>query len=627
MKIAYLNPYENSMENHAFFSMQSVALKLGIELLECKDEVHICSCSPDFVISVTSQLAKMTHHPTYLVMHEPKSNIFIGKEKFQNILTYDGYLTISDSLLRFIADFSYGVGRTEESGFFYLTPQRSNLSVNWLQIAKLDRSKIAYIGKNLNRHILKLLKKLDAMNVLAIHGPTASWEKQNYSSYRGPVAFDGVSPQNIYATCGIGLVLLDDRWQSEDIVSNKIFEILSVGAMAICPDIPWIRKWFGDDVLYFDVDKSHSEMARQIRSHYEFCLGSPHIASAMATRARNTFEKYFSAERMFLNLIDYHKSKILGLKTRIESAGPQVNITVVVRCGGRAVETVARAVNSIIDQTFGVFHIIFAKHRDIDLSVILDDKFKEVATFEEFLIPDGGRAAMLYEELKRVKTEYFAILDDEDILLPNHFETLFTAGRQVSLDFDIAFSGTLSVDSPVDIGIHTPCNRIISKFGFSTPVRTSQDLYNQIHICSLVARIDLLSPELMKVPNMGAAGDLLLVNLLSRRKKPIFSYRATLLYTAPSVDEPDWRADPARHSDEISLTLRSGLSFSPAWTPDEPEISLKIVNIISGENRGWKFYKNKFAQIIRRPSILLGPLAPPWRRFKAKMRARRKGER
>ena len=133
-----------------------------------------------------------------------------------------------------------------------------------------------------------------------------------------------------------------------------------------------------------------------------------------------------------------------------------------VRCGGRALDFVRRAINSIRKQSYGKFTVILASYRHIDLSTITKDLSGAIDEFVQLHIPGGGRAKMLFEGLKRVSTPYFAILDDDDFWLSNHFEELFRAGRQVRDDFDIAFSGTVAFDSLLDT---TKTYRLIEIYG------------------------------------------------------------------------------------------------------------------------------------------------------------------
>ncbi len=644
MKIAYYNPYVNSAENQIFYSMQIAGARIGHDLVECKDERDIYAFDPDFVISVSLQVPKVTHHPAYVAMHEPTSHVFAYKTKFQQVLSYDGYLTVSDSIVRFVRDFTYGVYRSDDPGFFYLTPQQSDLAVDWQSVRDGADPRIAYFGTNWRARMPQLLRRLDSMNILRIHGPSASWEKDGYAGYRGPVAFDGMGPQGVYAETGAGLVLMDQQWLQEDVISNRIFEISSVGAVAFCPDIPWIRKWFADSVHYFDPTLTEAEMAVQIKAGFDAMRADPDAAVQMGQSARTIFETHFSAEKMLTNAVAYHERKVRDLPARVAKVGPQAEITVIIRCGNRSVEQVREPVTSLIRQTFGKIHIVFAKFADLDLSALHDEIARGGLTCEEFLIPKGGRATMLYEGLKRIKTEYFAVLDDDDQLMPDHFEALFLAGRRMSPNFDVAFSGTIDSGVSEDVGTHTKSTRVIARFGYKSSIESFKDLLAPIHIGSLVARADLLAPDLIEAPDMKTAEDSLLIGIVARRSKPIFSYRASFLYNVASSDGSNWRTDPDRQTDERTLALRGGFALTPAWISNSPSINPRIAEMhkhvvqhenylsrviasgtppLSSDRTATRSDQVTVANILRRPSILLGPLAPRWRAFKGRWRARR----
>ena len=80
---------------------------------------------------------------------------------------------------------------------------------------------------------------------------------------------------------------------------------------------------------------------------------------------------------------------------------------------------------------------------------------------------------MLFEGVQRVSTEYFAVLDDDDFLLSDHFEDLFRACRLADQRFDIAFSGVIEFDHPTALGGEVISNRNIARFGFSRTIEAS----------------------------------------------------------------------------------------------------------------------------------------------------------
>ncbi|HUA76482.1 MAG TPA: glycosyltransferase, partial [Acetobacteraceae bacterium] len=488
-------------------------------------------------------------------------------QRVRNLFSYDGYLTISDSLVRFVRDFCYGVGRSEEPGFFYLTPQASELRTDWQTVVKGDALRVVYFGTNWNRRTPLLFRALERTGILAIHGPEESWREEGYASYRGPIPFDGVSPQRIYAECGLGLALMDERWRREDVISNRVFEIASVGAVAICPDMPWTRKWFGDAVLYYEADRSAQEIAEKIRAHHDFVRANPERAQAMGEEARQIFEAHFAAERMLANAIAYHERKTAERRQRRAEMEPAPRISVVLRCGGRDPGVVRRAVDSIRRQTFGSFTVILAKFRPVDLSEITADTSGAIAEFVEFLIPGGSRAEMLFAALDRVKTPYFAVLDDDDFWMSDHFEELFRAGRRVREDFDMAFSGSIGFDYPILYNATQSCSRNILRFGYEGPIADALDVQIAIGTNCFVARTDLIQKAMRAVPQMRTAEDSLLVCLLAWRSRPIFSYRPTAFYRRDAEDGSRWQIDAQRTEDEISLALRAGLAWQPDWLP------------------------------------------------------------
>jgi len=593
MRIAFYNPWENSSENQAFMSMAEAGARIGVDLVACANAADIDRCGPDFVLSVATSVPKVTDHPAYLNLHEPKSYLFNEPQRLRNILTYDGYVTISDRLDRFIADICSGVGRREEPGFFFLTPQRSELRSDWDQADRAATLRVAYFGTNWNRRMPLLFRALDRLGIARIHGPRASWEPENLSSYAGPVAFDGVGPQRVYAECGIGLALLDERWQQEDIVSNRIFEISSVGAVSVCPDMPWVRKWFGDSVLYVDQTQPMRDMADRIRQHHAFCRANPDAAKQMGAQARAIFEAHFTAERMLANLCAYHDGRTARRRAERAALGDSPEISVVVRCGGRPVDMLRRAVGSIERQSFGRFTVILAKYRDIDTTPLTGATSGAITRFDEFLIAGGGRAEMLYAALRRVVTPYVAVLDDDDFWLSDHMEALFRAGRGEGADFDMAFSGVVDFDHPVRFSATQFFDRTLGRFGFDKPLSNAHDIQDAIHLSGFVARADLLRPAMLDTPAMRTAEDSLLICLLARRSKPVFSWKATAFYRRDPEDGSHWQRDPQRTEDVISLALRAGLAYAPSWLPSPafamldhvwPEARKTIGATVLGEN-------------------------------------------
>lgn len=567
MKIAFHNPWPQRPGNRRFEALRQTGAPLGVVFADCADERDIEAALPDLVVSVSASVPKIVDVPSYLFLHEPKSHILREQQRLRNALSYDGYLTVSDELASFARDLCHGVGRTDEPGFFHTTPPRAQYRANWRREALGRDLRVAYCGTNRAQPMLGLFRDLDEAGILQLRGPAQGWAPLRLRGYAGELPFDLFGPQRVYAAAGIGLALIDPRRQRENVVNDRVFEICGAGAVAICPDIPWIRQWFGDSVLYFDPDATQRRIAATIIRYHAFCLAEPEAAETMAARARSIVEEHFAADRMIGNLLTFHRRRTEERAARCARMLAAPQISVVVRCGGRALALVRRAIDSIRRQSFGRFTVILAKYRDIDLSEVIADRSGAITDFVEFLIPGGGRAQMLFEGVKRVGTEYFAVLDDDDFLLSDHFEELFRAGRRADDRFDIAFSGVMEFDHPTALDGGVISNRNIARFGFNRTIEDVGDLLAVIHVACFVARRDLLMDDLLTTPAMSTAEDSLLVGFLVRRTKPVFSFRPTAFYRRDGHDASGWQTDPRRKDDELTLALRGSLAWAPQWLP------------------------------------------------------------
>lgn len=274
------------------------------------------------------------------------------------------------------------------------------------------------------------------------------------------------------------------------------------------------------------------------------------------------------AKRLLAGVIDLHARRAAARPEMLKRAGEEAHVSVIVRCGGRDLKIVQRAVNSIASQTFGRFTVIFVKYRPIDLSSIRAAPAGRIAGFLEVDLPGGGRSETLFTGLRHVATPYFTVLDDDDWWMRDHMETMFAAGRADDPAFDVAYSGVIAVDYPAGTDGDQSPKRSIYQFGMPGRPKTIFDVTGPVAITGFVARSDLLAPDLLQIPEMNTAHDSALIALLCRRKMPVFSYRATAFYTRGSPDGSGWATHPGRGEEMITFQLRSKLALAPSWLMD-----------------------------------------------------------
>lgn len=574
MKIGFLNPWSMAAENQAFCSLRIAAERLGHEAVQCRNSEDVERHAPAFVLAATSMQPKLADVPHYGVIHEPRDKFLAHRKYFQNLLTYDGYLTISDRLEKFLSDLSCGAGRSMPVGYFYLTCQRQDeLSADLDALIRQRALRISYFGTNWDKRRENFFRILSDEEDVRIFGPPDSWPHINRRAYGGHI-FDGCGVQQHYATNGIGLCMLSDLHLRDDAVSNRIFEIASVGAIALCCDIPWIRKNFGDSVYYFDQELGDEALRHAVLKLRDEIYSNPEAAIEKARRARAIFESRFTAEIMLENAIRYHEAVSSARRSGLHAAEQTYSpvISVILRCGSRSIEYVERAIQSVRNQTYGRFEVVLVRHRDLDLTPVLDSPRGRIRSFRVVDCIGGNRSASLWAGLRSVSGEYFAVLDDDDWWLSDHFERLFHPSPKSPRERWLAYSGSIvQYRDERMFGSGITDRREIHSFGIagwgSLAAVTSGFSSN-----CFVASTDLLDPDLLIDPRMDIGEDSYLIFSLIAQTKPVFSYAATAAFDRSSSDQTDNLKHPRRFEDELTLQLRvfgrrsSAILPGDSWT-------------------------------------------------------------
>ncbi len=151
------------------------------------------------------------------------------------------------------------------------------------------------IGKGRSRH-QEVLKQLDKTGLLRIYGPeifqgVRVWA--GYQSYVREIPFDGISMIDEIASAGIALVLSSQAHKDAGLMSNRLFESVAAGALIICDENPFARKYFGDSLLYIDGRLPAEEMVEDIQRHLDWAISHPEAALAKAAKAQGILREKF----------------------------------------------------------------------------------------------------------------------------------------------------------------------------------------------------------------------------------------------------------------------------------------------------------------------------------------------
>lgn len=582
-RIGYLNPWREKAENQAFVSLREGARRIGHTFVHVTTSDEILAADLDFVIAVATTQPKLTAVPTFGAIHEPRTRFWEKHEYFQNLMTYDGYMTIADSLHGFLKAFCAGAGKPQHVGYYYNTPQRQEIVADVEALAARGALSLCYFGTNWDPRSRPLFRALVKKDYMRVYGPKESWDYLQGQKYFGSPAFDGNAVQKEYAAHGVGLAVLSRGHALDDVISNRIFEIASVGAVAICPDIPWIRKNFGDSVYYFDPNGTVYEIFEAIDAAMAAILGDPKTAAAKARAARAVFEERFASEVMVANAVQYFEEwKDRGGRRQPPSQSPLIDV--IVRIGGRPVEVVQRALQSLEDQTAGRFRVVFIRYKDMDVSAITQASWERIEGFDIVDKTGGDRATTMAEGMRHVTSPYFALLDDDDFVLPGHFEALLRQADAAPADRLFAYSGFMDVEEPeADAEPDGRERRAIRSF--HPAAGNAWSIMGTFAPNGFLASSALLRFIDLEGWTMHTAEDTLLISTLAAHGEPLFSYRATACHVVGSQGASNYLETPTRQEDLLETFLRQQTLF------DRLERNFGKPSMSNWERLGWQLHR------------------------------------
>lgn len=306
-KIAILNCYlqgghTQTAEIEAAKRLEIAAKNIGADAKMFAKSEELYDYAPDIVLCHAYQDAKLTHFPTYGTLTMPPAWVRNQPRFVRNILSYDAYISLSDSVNTYVAELSAKTGKPIPSVF-------SAFSVPYAPFTCPDFSNAyaAYLGTNWDgaRHG-SFFELFDNKDVLKCFGPKKSWTYLPKDVYGHPVPFDGKSVGEVYRKSGIGLCFNHKDFEIEGIPTSRFFEIPSGSAIVLGGNNPLLRSLYGDAALYVDTNLSHHELAQQVTEKVHWVRSNPKKAAEMAEQTHTIFSEKLCMEVLLDNLINFH---------------------------------------------------------------------------------------------------------------------------------------------------------------------------------------------------------------------------------------------------------------------------------------------------------------------------------
>ncbi len=548
MRIAIHNHYAGQEVAETEFARKicRAASNLGWEAAEVGVSAEINQFHPDFVLALHFRTPKLTQYPTYGSMVNPPA-YFLHDDRFvKNVLSYDGYFSSSDHITAWLKDILYETGKKYLLSPFYTSCQ----SVSY-RPPRISQPRLLYVGTNWDgpRH-QELFRQLDMTPSLDIYGPRGGWSYL-HQSYRGVLPFDGSSIFEALNQAGVGLCLHRAEHCAAATPSTRIFEIAASGAIAICQEHSFIRRAFGDSVLYFDDAASPKQAASQISKYMHWIKENPEQALTLSKKAYDIFARDFTLEKLLSDVVPHHQ-RLVEQKgfaispTRRSPKGKTVQF--IVRVGERSTRYIHRALDSLAAQTEGRIGVLLVRYGEVPRINELREQYADRLAVEIVESPRTRfRSAQLWAGLNRISAEYFGILDDDDILHPNHVHSLLQALGQ-SEKCGVAYSGSIrvweadpngSTESPPDV---PQTERAELTYFEPFDLNRLVTLENFITSNAFIARSSLLK-RLGDDPQLPLLEDLFLLLYLCRHAEFAFSYEATceFYWRDHKKDNTAWR--------------------------------------------------------------------------------------
>jgi Glycosyl transferase family 2 len=531
MKIAVHNEFlgKYCAETELARRMCIAGENLGWEIIEVGSSHAIENFKPDFVLVLHFGTPKVTEFPTYGCMWNPISFFkqWCGVYRSQrNILSYDGYLSSSEQVDTWLKGILYGTGKK-----YFICPDfyTSCHQIPYQQPQIIDPA-LVYIGTNWDgSRYQEIFERLDREKYMQIYGSPDAWQYLNLS-YKGKLPFDGNSVISTLNQAGVGLCLHKQDHINAAIPSMRIFEIVASGALAICAEHAFIRSAFGDSVFYLDSSLSPQDQVAQISEYVQWIRDNQQKALEMSLRAHQIFTTEYSLENLLLKIVPYHQKIVIEKgfvkKEDIVKIDSKI-VEVIVRVDDGNEKNIRRCFESISNQTYDNIKVILVICKSL---LHLNGLIEEYDSRLKFKIIKVEKSAFnstkMIAGLNILTGDYFGMLNDGDVMHPNHLYSLVSILDNSPEDIGVAYSGSIG-----SIGVASKLNSNVenSQLAYFEPFNLNKLLNFDKFVGSnsFIARTELIDKNMLEDPQLNLVEDISLIINLSRKTKFSFSYDPT----------------------------------------------------------------------------------------------------
>ena len=457
-------PALKTAEDECIARLKLAAADLGLECIQVDSfarltappHTQLTAQDVDFVLSLHFETPKCYDIFSFVALWNPLQFYYEWgyRRCTSHLLTHDDFLSCSspwadDHVIRSIAQdpardkprfhLYHSLGKTlfppttGEGRVFYT-------GINWERVS----------GKR-GRHG-ELLQLLDAGDFIRIFGPRKFqgvdvWA--GYRSYAGSLPFDGLSVVREINRAGICLALSSDAHTQSELMSNRLFESIAAGAVTICDENPFARRFFGDSLLYIDCTLPPEDTFHQVTAHIHWIRANPDKALRLAADAQEIFRKEFTLSHCLDEIyagLSRRKEHLDALSRPRPDAGAIDVLLLMPEFSPSVLE--GHIESCLAQRNVTIRPILLMSRRD---SALFGDRVR--ARLSQLEIPTRVECAPFFDcypdgsvRLRRrigetlsasieslVESDFFSFVGPHERLFSNHFSSLLNAlGRDVS---------------------------------------------------------------------------------------------------------------------------------------------------------------------------------------------------
>jgi phosphoglycerol transferase len=610
----------------------------GWEAVSVLTSADILRFAPDCVLATHFTSPKLTEFPTLGLMTNPPEYFDIFPHSLANILSYDGYLTVSAKIRQYLADLLFSAGKkVAVSDFdFHLSCPRTEFVER-----RAGPRRLFYIGMRWDkgRHGT-LFQRLAQSVALETYGPAERWADLP-EVYRGKIPFDGTSILERIREAGAALCIHSAEHRAWGIPTMRIWEAAAAGAIIITDFADVARKHFGDAVLPIDLDRPEEDVVAQIAGHMKWINCHPEEADGLARQAHAIFRERHCLEEQMAKLPAFvQRVRQVGGYGEVGAASraarpvrpgtqhgcwvaPDLQpVEYIVRAGNRSAHFLDRCLGSLREQSYGDIGVIVvpltprpplpqrgegekSKEKETIPSALLspplppwergpggegkdaEGEGRGVESLQEVLLryqndfasfrvlpfqPAGARSHTLWAGLRAVRAPYFAVLDDDDRLHPNHVASLMEVLR-ARPEVSLVHSGGIRVQEEEGFSedaphLRGPGGALIGEDRrlecFANIDREAMLKGERVLLShSWIARRELLDERILEDPNLPVLEDQYLHTLLILKGQIAFTCRPTA--------EWNWRSasrDNALFEEDAVAECRQRIGVRLGFLPE-----------------------------------------------------------